>query len=124
MKEEIKVIKEINGEGKIQIGIKEAREVKADGTKEAREDKVDGTKEVREAKVAKVDGIKGAKADGVKEDRGVKVVKTIRAGETQEMFNLEVIFPKHLWERLIYWLRRVSNEIGMIRKSKYEVLMS
>ena len=86
MKEEIKVTKEINGEDKIQIGTKEAREAKADGTKE---------------------------------DKGAKVVKTIKAGETQGMFNLKVIFPKHSWGRLIYWLRRVSNELGMIRKSKY-----
>ena len=97
MKEEIKVTKEINGEDKIQIGTKEAREAKADGTKED----------------------KGAKADGTKEDKGAKVVKTIKAGETQGMFNLKVIFPKHSWGRLIYWLRRVSNELGMIRKSKY-----
>ncbi len=94
MKEEIKVTREINGEDKIQIGTKEAREAKADGVKEVRE----------------------AKADGTKEAKGVK---TIKAGETQGMFNLEVIFPKHSWERLIYWLRRVSNELGMIRKSKY-----
>lgn len=94
MKEEIKVTREINGEDKIQIG-----------TKEAREAKVDGVKEVREAK-----------ADGTKEAKGVK---TIKAGETQGMFNLEVIFLKHSWGRLIYWLRRVSNELGMIRKSKY-----
>lgn len=102
VKEEIKVTREINGEDKIQIGTKEAREAKADGVKEVREAKADGTKE--------------AKVDGTKEAKGVK---TIKAGETQGMFNLEVIFLKHSWGRLIYWLRRVSNELGMIRKSKY-----